>query len=200
MFEMVFPDGKRRGMAFDSPSHAKHGVFVTRAGSQIVGKDFDQMKRKGKLVYDDLSATNTSSGEPNRPFNPAASTARGKLDGALKAFCEATGLKHEDVADQLDELLDGHERERVRAHAESLGVGGAGKGALDKDDDEDDDDRLDQKVREILRGQGYDDEAVETMLAKHREAAVAEFEAAACDERRLRRPIFRRYQGQRSGL
>jgi hypothetical protein len=160
-------DGRRTrgGMAFDSFSHAKNGSYLTKGGSMISRKDWPRFKG----AFDDVSATPASSGEPKKPMNPLATTAKGKLRSALKAFCDATGLEHEEVADQLDELLDGHERERVRAHAASLGVGageGAGAGALD--DDEDDDASVERRVRELLASKGLDDEAIEEALKRVR--------------------------------
>jgi hypothetical protein len=162
MFEMTFPDGIRRGMAFDSPSHARGGAYVTAGGSTISRADWPKMRR---VVLDEL--TSPTSGEPKKPMNPLATTAKGKLRSALKAFCDATGLEHEEVADQLDELLDGHERERVRAHAASLGVG-AGEGAGALDDDEDDDASVERRVRELLTSKGLDDEAIEEALKRVR--------------------------------
>jgi hypothetical protein len=107
--------------------------------------------------------------DPARPLElpPVAGTFY--RASALKAFCEATGLKHEDVADQLDELLDGHERERIRAHAAAIGVGagkGAGAGALD--DTDVDEDEVEERVREFLRGKGLADDDIEEAIEKVR--------------------------------
>jgi hypothetical protein len=172
MFEMTFPDGKTRGMAFDSLSHARHGVYVTPHGSAIVRKDWDKMKRK--LVYDVASPMSTG---PKRPHNPLASSARGELDSAISAICEALALPHEEIAGQIGDIIDEAERVQIQEYARSLGAGGGkggspGKGALDwrrqrardGDDDDDDADGLGE-FRKYLRGRGLNNEAVEAAVA-----------------------------------
>jgi hypothetical protein len=184
LFACPSPSGKNRlGLRLDADGGLRDSRGAYWGRSQIMAMD-SAMKPRRKLAYDvDLSAANAPSGEVKKPFNPAASTARGKLDGALKSFCEATGLQHEDVAEQLDELLDGYERERVRAHAESLGVGGGGgkgKGALDDTEENEELDELDQKVKQYLENHGMDPvsvkQALEIMRRDRAAAAVSDDE------------------------
>lgn len=169
MFEMTFPDGIRRGMAHDSPAHARNGVFMTPNGSMITRKDWGPMKRK--LAYDvDLSATNLGTGEkPKGPINWQANHARNDLHAALKEFCTALGLKHETVADAVKEILEQHEAEALQAQAAEAGGAVSGKGAGALDDTDADEDEVAAKVREILAGMGWDDEKIEAALAKRRE-------------------------------
>jgi hypothetical protein len=156
MFEMTYTttDGRRvrGGMAFDSPSHARHGVYVTPNGSAITRKDFDQMKRK-RLVFDDL-ASPTASG-PKKAFNPVESQARSRLDDAIKQVCDALGLEHAKFSDQVHDILDEHERQAASEHAAALGAPQQGKGKGARDDDVIDDDlrkRIEEAVKQALAG------------------------------------------------
>jgi hypothetical protein len=47
MFDMVFSDGIKRGMAFDGyPYHRANGVFMTRGGSMISKRDWKKLKKR----------------------------------------------------------------------------------------------------------------------------------------------------------
>jgi hypothetical protein len=143
----------------------KRGAYWGK--SQIMAMDA-ALKPRRKLAYDvDLSATNVGTGEPKKPHNPLATQARGKLDSAVKAVCDAMGLEHEKLAGQIHDILDEHEREQVQAHAQSLGAGGgrsAGAGALDDTDE----DEVEERVREFLRGKGLADDDIEEAIEKVR--------------------------------
>ena len=174
-------DGRvvKGGLAFDLPRHAKHGVLVTRGGSQISREDWPKMKRT--LTFDELASPNMSSG-PKKPFNPLATSARSDLHSAVKRFCDALGLEHEKVGGAVSDILEQHEAEAAQAHAQSFGAGtgkGAGASALD-DDDEVDLDELDQKVKQYLEGHGLDPvsvkQALEIMRRDRAAAAVSDDE------------------------
>lgn len=164
-----FEIGGGRGMAFDSPSHARNGVFMTPNGSMITRKDWGQMKRK--IAYDEASG-------PKKPFNPLASKARSDVDSAVQELCSSLGLEPGDVAGAIDDILSEAERKSVQEYAQSLGgPQGEGAGSLDEDLEgkgEIDDDAVTERVREILAGMRWDDEKIEAALAKRREEAVTD--------------------------
>ena len=69
MFDMVFPDGIKRGMAFDG--HAKNGAYVTRGGSMISKRDWSRLKQ---LAADDLPES------VRAPRVPSASDAEHRIE------------------------------------------------------------------------------------------------------------------------
>ena len=171
MFHAPSPKGTNNAQLFLT----KAGVLVDRHGrnwgrSQILAMDAlpPDLKRKRKLTYDDVSATNmSSSGEPKKPMNWHASAARNDLNAALEKLCKVMNWEHEDVAGQIGDILDEAEREQVQEHAASLGVGrgkGAGAGALD--DADVDEDEVEERVREFLSSKGLDDQTISEALKR----------------------------------
>lgn len=90
MFEMTFPDGIKRGMAFDGPTHSK--VYMTKNGSAIVRKDWKKLKR---LAADDLPES------IRVPRTPTASDAEHRID-MLRHVLRGYGLDD----DSIDEACE----------------------------------------------------------------------------------------------
>jgi hypothetical protein len=84
MFEMVFPDGIKRGMAFDG--HAKNGAYVTRGGSMISKRDWSRLKQ---LAADDLPES------VRAPRVPSASDEVEHRVGMLRHILRGYGLDDE---------------------------------------------------------------------------------------------------------
>jgi hypothetical protein len=158
MFEMTFGDGKRRGMAFDSPSHAKGGVFVTRHGSHIVGKDWDKMKRS--LTFDDNERTSSAERDVSGTQESLA-----KLRSGIKPLALRAGMHDGEYQRMLDDILgsqpaDGAaatDRKRARDKGPLDGHGVPG-------DEDDDESELDEKIRQYLRGKGLADDDIEKAI------------------------------------
>jgi hypothetical protein len=91
MFDITFPDGIRRGMAFDSPTHPK--VFVTKNGSAIVRKDWKKLKQ---LAVDDLPES------IRVPRTPSASDDAEHRIGMLRHTLRGYGL----ADDSIDEACE----------------------------------------------------------------------------------------------
>jgi hypothetical protein len=153
MFEMVFPDGKRRGMAFDGHDH---GVFMTKGGSMITKKDWPKMKRT--LAYND----NELSGSGERD-GAGTQEDLAKLRATIKALARKSGKDDGEYQKMLDNVL-GH-------HGQSDGAA-ATDGPLSRHKvpggDEDDEDDEFAEFRKLLRGKGLDDESVERAVGHAR--------------------------------
>jgi hypothetical protein len=94
MFDLMFADGVRRGMAFDSPSHPR--IFVTKSGSSLTAADWARLKpgARRKLVGDDL---------PPSPRTPGLPTSdelddEGRM-AALHRYLSDKGLTMDDIAE-----------------------------------------------------------------------------------------------------
>lgn len=150
------------------------GLYLTKAGHLVDKHGRNWGRSAMKRMAQDAAMPEASSGPRKPPMNPLASTARSDVNSALKRLCDALGLSHERIAEQVGDILKEHEREAIQEYARSLGGGkGAGKGAIDKskaatDDDEDDDAAVEQRVRELLGSKGLDDEAIEEALKRVR--------------------------------
>lgn len=92
MFDMVFPDGIKRGMAFDG--HAKNGAYVTRGGSVISKRDWSRLKQ---LAADDLPES------VRAPRVPSASDEVEHRVGMLKHILRGYGLDDE-LCDEACEI------------------------------------------------------------------------------------------------
>jgi hypothetical protein len=91
MFDMVFSDGIKRGMAFDG--HVKNGAYVTRGGSMISRQDWSRLKQ---LAADDLPES------VRAPHVPSASDAEHRIN-MLRHYLRGRGLD-EESCDQACEL------------------------------------------------------------------------------------------------
>jgi hypothetical protein len=141
------------------------GLYLTRAG-HLVDKHGNHWGRSSmKMALDAALASPMSTG-PKKPQNPIAAQARGSLHSELKKLCDAMGLEHGELRDQITDLIDEAERKSLQEYVASLGgPEGKGKGALDDDDDEDDEiDEIDERVRKLLRGKGLADDDVEKAI------------------------------------
>jgi hypothetical protein len=143
MFEMTYrtADGRltRGGMAFDSPSHAHAGVYVTRRGSAIVKGDWDKMR---KLVFDEISATSAQPGEAKKWSSAdwAKSHARHAVTDAIAKACHQHNIDdetHAALRDLVNQHFSGEQDDEDK-----------GKGAIDLDPD----DEIDEQVRRYLKG------------------------------------------------
>jgi hypothetical protein len=160
-------------------------LFLDKRGHLIDGKTGAYWGRSAmkRMLAQDAAMPEASSG-PRKPVNHHASAARVELNSALQKLCSALGLEHEEVAGQIGDILDEHERVQIQEYAASLGGGkGAGKGAIDKskaaldDDDEDLNDFADN-VRKFRMAKGLDPTSVEQAV----EIAIRN-RAAGVDER-----------------
>jgi hypothetical protein len=146
MFEMTFADGKRRGMAFDSFSHAKNGSYLTKGGSMISRKDWPRFKG----AFDDLATTNISPGElkqrsaeagKERGAGSQDKEAAAADDGpdleAFVALLRKAGLDEETVREAL-EIIGAGEAQDVLPHSALGGRlhGRTGSGSIRPDSDE----------------------------------------------------------------
>jgi hypothetical protein len=115
MFDVTFPDGIRRGMAFDSPTHPK--VFVTKNGSTISKKDWKRLKL---LAADDLPDSIRA------PHLPTASDAEHRVE-MLRHYLRGRGLD-EESCDQACELArrEMEEEEPVEDELVHAGPGAMG--------------------------------------------------------------------------
>jgi hypothetical protein len=108
-------------LLFDAPSPRGTnyaGLYLTKGGTLVDrrGRSWgaSQMRRMA------LDAAMTSS-VPKKPHNPLATGARNDFDSALKELCDALGLETEEVAGQVGDIIDEHERKQIQEYAASLG-------------------------------------------------------------------------------
>jgi hypothetical protein len=95
MFDLMFPDGVRRGMAFDAVSHPR--VFVTKNGSALTAADWAKLKLKARraLAFDDLPES------VRAPHAPAASDAEHRVE-MLRHYLRGRGLDEESIEEACE--------------------------------------------------------------------------------------------------
>ena len=114
MFDVTFPDGIRRGMAFDSPTHPK--VFVTKNGSTISKKDWKRLKL---LAADDLPDSIRA------PHVPTASDEVEHRVGMLRHTLRGYGLDDDSIDEACEICRRELAGEPVEDELPTSGPGGA---------------------------------------------------------------------------
>jgi hypothetical protein len=141
------------------------GLFLNSRG-ELMDRKGNYWGRSQIMALDAAMASSV----PKKPHNPLASGARNDFDSALKELCGALGLETEEVAGQVGDIIDEHERKQIQEYAASLG-GGVGAGALDKSKrgaGAIDDAEVEERVRKLLADKGLDDDVIEEALEKVR--------------------------------
>jgi hypothetical protein len=178
------------------------GLFLTRAG-HLVDRWGNNWGRSSMRMAHDAALASPMSAGPKRPQNPLAAGARGDVDSSLKRLCDALGLEHEEVAGQVDDILDEAERVQAREYAASLGAGAGegaaatdkGKGAIDLDPD----DEIDEQIRRYLKGK-VDERSLEQAVEIARRDRIALRDREAVTDSRPENAINGGFGGHLSGV
>jgi hypothetical protein len=152
-----------------SPKGTNNAKLFLNSRGELLDRRGNYWGRSQIMAMDAAMASSV----PKKPHNPLASGARNDFDSALKELCGALGLETEEVAGQVGDIIDKHERKQIQEYAQSLGGGkSAGAGAVDRHrrgaGARDEDAEVEQRVRKLLADKGLDEETIEEALEKVR--------------------------------